>query len=122
MDSVEHKCSMCPFFGLDHKELMSHLVKRHRNSPAVIAHCNFPGCGVSFKNYMTFKQHTHRNQWHVLANSEILRVLDGNEHCNIPDGMAASQEQKILANSEAAFILKLTVCHNVSNAAVTDII
>jgi hypothetical protein len=77
---------------------------------------------VSFKNYLTFKQHTYRNHRHVLDNSEVLSVLDGNEHCNIPDEMAASQEQKILANSEAAFILKLKVCHNVSNAAVTDII
>ena len=51
---------MCPYFTSELRKLLTHIVRKHRHDPNFLIHCNFAGCGMSYKNYLSFKKHVSR--------------------------------------------------------------
>jgi hypothetical protein len=41
---------MCHYFSDDVNSLLHHLVRKHQNVAAFIAHCNDAGCGATYAN------------------------------------------------------------------------
>ena len=54
---------MCPFYCFETKDLISHLIKRHRNAPNFAVHCSSPGCGATFRNIVSFRSHCFRKHF-----------------------------------------------------------
>jgi len=121
---MAHNCSMCPYFGSHHERLMSHLLRKHRDDPNFIIHCNFSGCGVSYRNYLSFKKHVFRT--HASVNPSINQphtyeeCIELENVCDNIENVCDNIENEV-AKSEAAFLLKLEVKHNVSQSGIADI-
>ena len=123
---MEFKCSMCPFFCGSHEQLLAHMVKRHRHSPFFIAHCNIPGCGSSYKNYLSFKRHVYSKHPNVTRDfaegvSQLVCSTTSDQHDNDDGNDKTEAENESIAKSEAAFLLKLKVCHKVTDVACNEI-
>ena len=118
---MDFNCSMCPFFSVQHEQLLLHVIKRHRLSTSFMAHCNIPGCGASYKNYLSFKKHVYRKLRYVTRNG-----IENNSQLVVDDDMIVilgGQKLPIMTvvNVEAVFVLQLKVCHNVTDNACSDI-
>jgi hypothetical protein len=117
---MEHHCSTCPFFCLRLEELIGHVVKKHRTDSEFNASCNFPGCGASYKNYLSFKKHVYRKHRQDLSDHN-----DGDTEavCEqmCQEEVTDNSDDSPLIDSEAAFILRLRAHHNLSNNAVNEI-
>ena len=63
------KCRMCYFEAASDNQLLKHVVRHHRFDPSIKVQCNEYGCGATFTNWKSFKQHVFR--------MVMLRILDG---------------------------------------------
>lgn len=121
-----HPCAMCPFFTDNLEDLVKHLVKRHRNAPRFIVHCNEVGCGASFKNYVSFKSHLSRK--HGGHNSELCadihrtnNVSSVDEDVDDPSAHDEVESEKSYDCGASYFMLKLKSMCNVSESGMREV-
>ena len=115
MDQI---CSMCPYSSKSQEELIAHLVKRHKHCPQFIIHCSAIGCGASFKKHSSFRSHCHRKHFNY---DTAACAADVDQHDD-PINIDVVQESDDDLKDEAAFILKLTAQHKMSQHAISDVL
>lgn len=114
---MDHMCSLCPYVTKSQAELIGHVIKRHKHCPNFIAHCSAVGCGASFRKHSAFVRHCYRKHLNSFSNAEpdaMNDVMDLETECDVVDNCDA-------ANDDAAFVLKLTALHKLSQRAVIDV-
>lgn len=118
-----HQCSMCPYFSPDTQKLLHHVVRRHKNAPSFIAHCNAKGCGASFRNYNSFKIHIKRRHQDYCSPYNPTDMI---ENQDLNDGLQEHIEddnsELDTTRAEAVFLLKLKAGQNISDAAMQEVI
>ena len=118
---IDHQCSMCPYQSPSLSSLLHHLVRRHRNAPKFVVHCNAVGCGASFRNYVSFKSHVKRKHY-----KEIQFMACGASNNDDPyfliENDVDTNDKLEDRKMEAAFLLKLKAAQNLSNAALNEVI
>jgi hypothetical protein len=107
MASSELVCSMCSFFCSTNEELLSHLVKRHRSAASFIVHCNMPGCGASYRNYLSFKSHVYSKHAHSSHCGTFFENNVSSDTLESPETSCSEEPHDLAINTEAAFVLKL---------------
>ncbi len=113
---------MCPYFTEDSVSLNQHLIRSHRHTPKFIVHCNAHGCGASYKNYKSFKQHCMRHhRFSELQDNNEPDIVADHDTDNIAND-SHSDIRSLSKIREGAFLLKLTSCHKLSKAAVNDVV
>lgn len=71
-------CSMCFYLCASNNQLMTHVVRHHKNDPKFQIQCIQRGCGSTYTKWKSFRQHLYRN--HRLNFEDNI-----NEHINIED-------------------------------------
>jgi len=120
-DSMEHKCSMCPYLSSYFEDFCDHLFKRHYNAPSIIIHCSI--CGASFRNKLSFRSHYYRKHFRDLngqtvENDEVV----GDSHGELNADELDNELTGAVNCSEATFLLKLKAGHRLSQSAVADVL
>ena len=117
--TMEHVCSLCPFFSQSVDELCRHLVRRHKNVPCFIIHCSV--CGASFRNSESFRKHHYRkhyNEPQLLLAQAVNPNLNDSDNCveNVD-----SESEGCGEKDEVAFLLQVKAYHHLSQSAISDI-
>lgn len=117
---MDHRCSLCPYLSQCQAELISHLIKRHKNCANFIVHCSANGCGASFKNHNSFRRHCYRKHLNQLASTQTDDDIGVGE-INSSVVLDTSIDGPDDTLDEGAFVLKLTAAHKLSQKAVRDV-
>jgi hypothetical protein len=116
-------CSMCPFFASSQNDLVTHLVRRHRNNAGFIVHCSAVGCGRSFKNYYSFKTHIRRD--HPFLSNRQASSDEPIHTESTAESDADVQEDEDLSKesllTDAAYILRLKTVNRLPQTVVCNI-
>lgn len=95
MEAQRYDCSMCFYTTIRHALLIRHLVRNHRFDPRFLVRCSARDCGVTYKNWNSFKKHVYRNHRDVaegdegddaLENDNLLLENDVNHFLQTEDG------------------------------------
>ena len=120
-------CRHCSFNTTSDFFLQEHLVKRHRSSIASFS-CNFASCKKSFKTYEQFVVHYRRKHGSTLEEEQHFASdhLDNDIEHMISTSLDCHKKQQLRDNvkdlNEAIFVLKLMTVHQLSKAAVQNIL
>lgn len=119
-----HQCSMCPFFCKQQYELITHLLRRHRNDANFKVHCSTKGCGTTFKSYNAFQMHCKRkHSLHQNKTDDDAHICDDNEtEDNIMDCVSHNSDTTDEQKVDAHFILKMTAEYHLSQTAISNVI
>lgn len=119
---MEHMCSMCPFFTNHHIDLLSHLVKRHRNAAKFVIHCSVPGCGASYTNYRSFKTHCQRKHYGIEGTNVGPDLSNSDDRMCDDINVSIDTDPKTDMKREAAYILRLKAGERMSQKSVDAVI
>ena len=115
-----HRCTMCPFFSCKQDDLVNHVVRRHQHDSNFIVHCSGIACGLSFRNFHSFKRHVERHHRECVndeSTSMSNTVDDLASVCvDTSDSVPCSE-----STAEAAYILALKAKHRLSQNAIKDV-
>jgi len=115
-----HHCSLCSFFCSKQDALLNHMIRRHQHDAGFIAHCSVSACGLSFRNFRSFKTHVMR--CHQIESVENVPESSDDSAPGCSD-VADTTDDIFCSDSvaEAAYILALKSQHRLSQNAVRDI-
>ena len=124
---MRHYCSMCPYFAPSTNDLIGHLRKRHQNNVNFNVHCNFQGCGASFRKWNTFLQHLRRQHKDEEDGPAAAAVDEySSDDDPIPDQVIGQNDQNIdrpspSCFSDAEFVLRLREKMLMTNEGILEV-